>query len=559
LFVSTRGDQDSLRFLSTEAEYTLSNKTLKATKVDSLYIADAKIIPDKSLVTVRENANMDTLRNAEVITNRKTRYHNFFDSKLKVTSRNDYTGEGNYYYVDKIDTKQEIHFDQISVDKSVNTIAKGTIAHVDSFTLSPNFRYRGDAHLKAQRKHLEFKGGVRLFHDCPTIRPRYTYFESVINPEDIYIPISENLVDLNRRKVFAGSYITIDTTHIYSTFLTPRKDPSDNLIISSQGYLKADESANKYRIAEKYKLNNPDTTGSMISLDKKYCVYNAEGKMYLGTDFNKMTIDPAGRLDHDLPENDIKVELTLPVDFLFSKDALDTLVNDIRARNDLDEINLNSQYFRKNLSEIYGVEETNQYLKQVKLYKENAEIPKAFNNTILFSDIDFRWNTSSNSYIAQDNLGIALINGKPVNRYVDGYVEIIKQKGGDRIYMYLKLDEERFYFFYYFRGILRTWSDNKTFTKAIEEVPLRKRTIRDGWFRPTEYRYILSTSNSFSRFIRRKTEIENELRKKEERKKEQQGQQNENTEKQQPANKNEKKESPPPEEEENENKQNEKN
>lgn len=516
LFVSKHGNQDSLRFISTEADYTIGDKTLKAKKVDSLYIADAKIIPEKGLITVKENASMDTLRNSEVIANRNSRYHNFFDSKLKIKGRNDYTGQGSYYYVDKNDSKQLIHFDQITVDKSTNTNAKGTIAHLDSFTLSPNFRYRGDAFIKSPRKHLEFKGGVRLFHDCPTIKPRYTYFESVINPEDIYIPIGENLMDLNRRKVFVGSYITIDTTHIYSTFLTPRKDPSDNPIISSKGYLKADDYANKYHIAEKHKLNNPDTIGPMISLDKKYCIYNAEGKMNLGVDFNKMTIEPAGRLDHNLPENDIKVELTLPVDFLFSKDALDTMINDIVARENLKTINLDSRYFQKNLNEIYGTENTNKYLKQVKLYKEKAEIPKEFNNTILFSDIDFRWNTSSNSYIAQGDIGIALINGKPINKYVDGYVEIIKQRGGDRIYMYLKLDEERFYFFYYFRGMLRTWSDNKTFTKAIDEVPLRKRTIRDGWFSPTEYRYLLSTSNSFSRFMKRKKEVENELRMKEE-------------------------------------------
>jgi hypothetical protein len=515
LFLSKHKGQDSLRFISPEARYSLKDHTIKAVEVDSFYIADARIVPNEKKVVVKETASMDTLRDAEVIADRTKGFHRFFDAKIKIKGRNNYQGEGDYNYVDKNNTKQVIHFNQITVDTSNHTIAQGQISHSDSFNLSPNFRYRGETFLASQRKHLEFKGGARLYHNCPTIKPRYTYFESVINPDQVYIPIEKNIRDLNRNKLFVGSYITIDSTHIYSTFLTPRKDPSDNEIITTKGFLKADESIHKYIIAPKYKLRNPDTTGSLISLHKNYCWLYGEGKMNLGVDFGEMKIRAAGRFDHDLPKNNVKLELTMPMDFLFSKAALDTMVSDIRSRKNLQPISLDSKNLERNLNELYGTKTTNKYLSQAKLFKSEAEIPDELSSTILFSDIDFRWNTSTNSYIARDDIGIAAINGKPVNKYVDGYVEIIKQTLGDKIYIYLKLDEERYYFFYYFRGILRTWSDNKTFTAAIEDVPNRKRKISDGLFKPTKYRYILSTSTSFSRFKKHKKDVEEELKKKE--------------------------------------------
>jgi hypothetical protein len=285
--------------------------------------------------------------------------------------------------------------------------------------------------------------------------------------------------------------------------------------------LKADDNTNKYIIAPKHKLLNPDTTGSLISLHKKYCQYHGEGKIYTGADFGEMKINPAGRFDHDLIRNEAKLEVTMPVDFLFSPAAMDTLINDIRSRNNLKPIDLTSKNFRQNLNEIYGTETTNDYLSQVQLFKEEAKIPEELSNTILFSDIDFRWNTATNSYVAQDDIGIAMINGKPVHKYVNGYVEIIKQRGGDRIYIYLKLDDERFYFFYYFRTILRTWSNNKTFTDAIKDLPDRKRRISDGLFKPTKYRYILSTESSFARFLTRKKEVEKSLLEQEEQQKKQ--------------------------------------
>ena len=462
---------------------------------------------------------MDTLRNARLIADREQKLHNIFNANIKIKGRYDYGGNGDYHYQDMNDHLQTIHFDEIGVNKSIQTYAKGMIEKTDSFQLSPYFAFAGDVELESRRKLLKFLGGTKMTHRCRQLSPKYVYFESVINPDSILIPIGDKNRDIMGNKVFAGSYVTLDSTHVYSTFLTPRKDPSDDLIISSQGFLNFNEQKGKYQLASLPKIENPDITGSYISLDRDSCQYYAEGKMYLGVDFGNPVIDPAGQLHHNLPANEIKFDLTLPLNFYFSEAALDSMIKDINGREELNDIATDSKFYRKNLNELVGQKTTNAYLASANIpdtlsQSRRPKTPKALNHTFLFSNLKFEWHTSTNSYIAQGTIPIATINGKPVNKKVDGFIEIIKQKHNDRLYIYLKPDNERYYLFYYSRGIMRTYSNNKKFVDAINEVPKRKREVGGGLFSMPTYRYILATENIRARFHQHIQEVKEAIRNK---------------------------------------------
>jgi hypothetical protein len=512
LFMSKHRSQDSLRFVSGETTFNVANTTLNAKEVKYIVAADAKIFPNEKNLTVRKNANMDTLRDAEVLANRNQQYHNFFNADIKVKSRYDYGGNGDYTYVDMNEREQTIHFSEIAVDDSINTYANGSIEKADSFKLSPYFAYAGDVNLKAPRKLLEFNGGAKMTHACGKISPRYVNFESVINPDSIYIPIGETNRDLMRNKLFAGSYITLDSSHVYSTFMTPRKDPSDDLILSSRGYLNFDEASEKYQIASAAKLQNPDTTGPFISLDRDSCLYYAEGKMNLGVDYGKLTIDPAGELYHDLTNNKVTADLTLPVNFHFSPAALDSMAGDLAGRDELDQINTDTPFYRSNLNEIEGKASTGKFLNILNgsdslAAKNKKSVPDNFKHTLLFSDLHFEWHTSTNSFVSQGNIKLSMVNGREVNKEMDGYIEIIKQHHTDRLYIYLKPGNDRYYVFYYFRGMMRSYSNNRKFVQAIQEVPNRKRELGGGLFSTPTYRYLLATETSLSRIRRHIDEV----------------------------------------------------
>ncbi|MEF8985312.1 MAG: hypothetical protein V5A51_12035, partial [Bacteroidales bacterium] len=171
LYMSTHKSQDSLRFASREMTYSIPDNTMNARQVEHIFTADARILPNEEKVTIREEASMDTLREAKLIAGRDEKYHEIFNADIKVKSRNDYGGNGDYHYEDMNGNLQSIHFDEIGVDDSLQTVASGSIEETDSFNLSPYFGFAGDVELEARRKLLEFKGGAKMAHDCKTISP----------------------------------------------------------------------------------------------------------------------------------------------------------------------------------------------------------------------------------------------------------------------------------------------------------------------------------------------------------------------------------------------------
>jgi len=515
LYLSTHKGQDSLRYTSPQSTFRLADTTLVSKGVKHLQVADAKIYPDGQTLSIQKQADMDTLRQARLIAGRQQQLpHQIFDASLKVKGSNKYGGYGDYKYTGQNPDPQIIHFSQIYVDDSLQTHASGNLPEKDSFRLSPWFDYSGDVHLKARRKLLRFDGNVRMVHSCNNIGRRFVQFESTIDPMDVRIPIGVKNIDRKGRKVFAGSYVTLDSSHVYSTFLTPRKDPSDDQIISSYGWLNYNPGQNTYEIASKERLSGEDSLSPYLALSRNTCQYHAEGKMNLGVDFGKLRIHPVGELDHDLNDNQVKMNLTLPVKFHFSQAALDSMAQDLVSDPSLQTIQPESETYRENLYRVVGESPTDKYFQTLQatdsLPGKDNQIPGELDQSILFSNIEFTWNTSTNSYIARDNLHVAMINGKPVNKKMDGFIEIVKQKFGDKLYIYLTPDQQSYYFFYYFRGMMRTTSSNRKFVEAIEEVPNRKRDITEGLLN-TVYRYILATKTNFNRFKKHMNDVIEEI------------------------------------------------
>jgi len=511
LFMSTHLSQDSLRFASPEATFSIADTTLTANKVKYLHVADAKIFPKDETLQVEKQANIDTLRQASLIADHSAEAsHRIFNANLKIKGRKDFGGNGDYQYKGQQESSQIIHFHTVGVDDSIHTFARGNIAVTDSFALSPYFGFAGDVQLASQRNLLKFDGSAKMMHNCSMIQPRYAQFESVIDPMDVYIPVGNENTDMKGNKLFVGPYITIDSSHVYSTFLTPRKDASDDHLLASHGYLGYNPENNRYEIASKQRLEKKERLSSYVAVDRTACNYYAEGKMNLGVDFGEMAVQPVGSMFHNLKSNDITMNLTLPMQFLFSEAALDTMANDLSSQTTLGDTDPNTTFYKDNLYRIAGKTPANQYLDALNaadsLKKKNKKIPAPMKHTLLFSDLEFEWNTSTNSYVAVDDIHLAMVNGKPVNKKIDGFIEIVRQRFGDKIYVYLTPDNENYYFFYYFRGMMRTASTNRDFVKAIEEVPNRKRKISRG-LGNTTYRYILSTPTSLERFRKHMADV----------------------------------------------------
>jgi hypothetical protein len=501
LYMSIHRSQDSLRFTSTKAIYSLRDSTILASEVEYIKVADALVYPYEKDVTIGHMAKINTLQNAEIIANSENRFHRIYNAKVNIKGRYNYTGTGDYDYEDENGDIQNIHYTDIFVDSSFQTVAKGKINIEDNFTLSPVFQFQGDAILYANRKYLTFKGGVKLEHNCPETSKHYAFFESEINPDSVYIPISNTTQSVKGRDLFAASFITKDSSHIYSRFIDRRRDPNDVALIRATGFLIYNKNSNKYIVAEKSKLDDPDTTGNLINLHKDFCIQHAEGKIDLGIELGQVKLNQAGSVNHLLDINEIKTELIIALDFFFSEDALDTLVSELQSSRLLQPMSSSSRFFEKNMNELYGNKDYKEFNNQIMLYANEAKLPKSTQHTFVIGNVKLQWHTETGSYLNYGKIGIATINNKPINKYVEGYFQLLKRRSGDLMKFYFELPNNEYYYFTYSRGVMQTLSNNQDFVNAIQNLKkkARKQKTPRG---ETPYRYIIATEQNKAQFLR---------------------------------------------------------
>ena len=101
---------------SVRATYKVDEGLVHCQGVKSIAVADAEIKPNEGLITVRRDAVMDALYDAEIFANDVTRYHRLYNANVQITGRLDYDGAATKDYVDAIGKAWPIRFNELAVD-----------------------------------------------------------------------------------------------------------------------------------------------------------------------------------------------------------------------------------------------------------------------------------------------------------------------------------------------------------------------------------------------------------------------------------------------------------
>lgn len=493
-FVSIHPDQDSLWFVAPSAKYNLKKFIITAYDVKYIRVADATVYPSDGIIVVEKNAVIQTLKDAKIIANNTTRYHTIYNATTNIYGRKKYSASGLYDYIDENNNKQTIKFDVVSVDSTYQTYAKGRIGITDKFMLSPNFEFTGDVLLFANEQFLTFDGSVKVSHECEQLGRYWLNFKASINPSEIYIPISDTLFDINNRKLYAGLLITNDSVHIYPAFLMPSKNYSDITVFKAKGFLTYDKNDGKYKISHKEKLQEFNMPGNYLSLHHSICNMYAEGKVNLGINTGQLKINAFGSINHDVIRGTTDFDLILTLDFFFNDNCLDIIFKDIQKATGFEPVDLSRNAFTKGLYEILGEKKTNELLTEFSLGKFKRP-PKELEHTITFFDLKLRWNTETRSYVADTSLGIGLIGRDYINVKVPGYMEIVKKRSGDKVYIYLQINDNTWYFFYYSNNLLQVLSSNEEFNNIIKSLKPEQRKLKTEKGESPYSFFIASTSD----------------------------------------------------------------
>lgn len=474
-FISIHPKQDSLRFYAPRARYDTKKNIITAIDVPYINVADARIFPDSGKVVIKKGAEMQTLKNSKILANAVTKYHNLYNVSANVFSRKNYVASGYYDYIDELKTKHPFYFSNISVDTTIQTFAETDIPDSIHFALSPNFEFHGKVQLFASNQFLQFNGVTRIQHSCSLLERGWIRFSAEVNPEQIYIPIAREMDGPGGEKIATSIILNLDSLHVYSAFLSPKKSNKDVEVLRSEGFLFFDKASREYRVSNKEKLVERSIPGNYLSLNINKCVMYGEGKMNFGVDLGQVLVLPAGSANHFLVSDSTDFDVMMLLDFFFDKGAMGKMAEAINADANLKPIDFSRSLYEKGLREFMEKEKADKLISQINLYGSFKKFPEELEKAIFFTDVKMKWNTAASSYLSAGKIGIGNVYNNQVNKFVDGKIELKKKKGGDILTIYLELDGSNWYFFSYSRGLMQAISSNNDFNTAIKELSSGKR------------------------------------------------------------------------------------
>ena len=504
-FVSTLPGKDPLRFSSLQATYDLKENILYGEDAKIIKVADAAVFPTNGRVTILKNGSMKAFDDATIIANRENKSHTIYGAKVTVQNSKSYYASGTYDYADESGQSQQIRFASIGVDSTGQTIAKASISDSAAFRLNPAFGFMGDVELMASSKYLTFKGGFRINNICETKNPpQWVRFNAEVDPMNVVLPVSSDPREMSKEKLMASIAFSITENVIYAPFFIKPIAYTDLPMTPVDGFIRYDKKLQSYIISSDEK-EIKNSLGNQLILDTRRCILNGSGKVNLGANFGRLTMDLSGNSSYAIIPDSLNLDLFASLDFFFSDKALEKFKDELQLVN-LKGINLNGEVVNKALKLTLGDSDFKQIAEDMSLYGTSKKNSDKLTRTMVLTDLKLKWNQDSRSFIGKGPIGIFSLGKWPVNKYVNGYVEISRRRSGDVLSLYFELSKGNWYFYTYSTGVMQALSSNEDFNNILSGLKEDKRTMSVKDAEPS-YQFIISTPEKRLAFTRKMLQL----------------------------------------------------
>lgn len=510
-FVSIEDDPDSvLRFFAGEASYDLNSFTIDVDSVKLIKVGDAAIFPNNGYVKILRDGGIYTLHNAIIIADTLNKYHRIYDADINIISRHWYYAKGYSDYVDRLGTAQPIYFYRISVNNRGVTSGYADLKESDIFFLSPEYYFMGQINLEADKKFLNFFGGYRINEDCVGQEDKWVSFVQYINPDNIYFKIGENTLDTKQQPAKFGLALSHETWNFYPLVLQSTENPGDEVLINATGTIRYDTTSMAYKVGQRLPEGVSYGDSNFVKLNTRRCILDGYGTFNLGLGFKMFKMVAAGKFSHLIVPDSTYLKTAMLMDFYFDNIALNMMIDSLRLINSYKNMS-GEGYTPVLITQMMGIEKSRRLIVEMSLYGQMKKMPDALKNTFLFSDVRLKWDSRSHSFVSQGPIGISQIAGVPVNKYVQGYVQVKKSRTSPEVSFYLQLNDRQWYFFNFQNGIMQVLSSDNVFNDYLSELKPNKR-ILNGNSTEKYYEFVTTTRRKVVDFLREMETIEKRIR-----------------------------------------------
>ncbi len=499
-FISLRPDQDSLSFYSLKARYDMSNYILYAEDVKYINVASAAIFPVDGKVTINQNAEIPIIKGAWIISDVDNRYHTVYNADVNIFSKNNFIGKGSYDYIDANKTPQEINLNTVTVDSAGITYALGMVPEEELFFLSPQFFFTGNVKWTSDNPFVRFYGGFRLNQNCIFNEPIWVYFDTIVNPEKVCLPINDHLIDLNNNRIDVGLFYSVNDGVLYSRVFGNKQNATDRNILRARGVVQFNAELNRFEVGPSNKLDGNSMIGNQLNFDLTTCLISGSGALELTDDLGEPELRAYGEYYHSIEEDTTSFRSMLGLDFMFDNKTL-KLMSDTIQSLDLPKIQMNDDYFKMVTTNAASHELEKEILNDLELHSEISYNIEQYPEKLVLTDVFLQWDTKERIYKSCGKIGLGFVDGKKINTYVGGLVVIDRKRSNTFIQIYLEIDSGLWYYFNFQNKLMQVISSDDQFNKQLSSIEQSKRIIENDEI--IKYEFVISELQKKNQFLRK--------------------------------------------------------
>jgi hypothetical protein len=192
----------------------------------------------------------------------------------------------------------------------------------------------------------------------------------------------------------------------------------------------------------------------------------------------------------------------MTVDFFIEEKAMKKMYQDMEPYlGSATTIDFSKPEFEKGLRELMGKEKGDKAISDLNLNGGFRRFPDELEKTFFLSDVIMKFDKESKSFLSTGKIGVGNVYKNEFNRYVDGVIQLKKQKSGDMLTIYIELDQSNWYYFSYFKGVMSCVSSNKEFNTILSEVKPKSRKMEVD--KGPSYQYNVCGANKKDAFLKK--------------------------------------------------------
>ncbi len=501
VYTSTDPKQDSISFFALHSLYDLTTNLLEVEDARIIKVADAAIFPFNGRLSIGKDGKITQLNQAEIIANRSSLYHKFYNATVNIASRKLYTARGLYDYTPSDGDVTTLEMNSITVNAKGSSFAGAAISDSMNFMLNKYFRFKGRMEVNASTTKVYFEGGFRFVHDCSSLSNEWVELFSELDPKNIMIPVQEITENTGNGKLRTSIYYSTTETNVRPGFFDKAENVTDPDIVKSVGYLTFNPKTSEYILTDSAKIRNPQLAGRKLAFNTVRCMLTGEGQLNIGNNLGQLQMKSAGEVKYYSIVDSATLNMMSSFDFFFQDEAMKVFADAVTAST-AKGIDVSNANYTRSLREFAGRDEGDKIVSELTAYGQYRKFPEVLDHTLVLTGLQMSWNKELRSYISKGPVGISNVGKQSVNKQLKGYVEIAKRRNGDLINMYFEPEENQWYFFSYSNGTMQVISSNKSFNDKLSGLKEAQRVLKGEKGQPG-YQFILGTPEKKSTFLRK--------------------------------------------------------